>query len=100
MNKEIERMIIELEKNVRHRMLNFFLCATNFETGQGSTAFCGSVISLAILLQKLVGDLKEQLSISESCDCPECVAEKAEDAANEKSMDELLTAFYEVNCND
>lgn len=24
MNKEIERMIIELEKNVRHRMLNFF----------------------------------------------------------------------------
>ncbi|HEH3809150.1 TPA: hypothetical protein SGY79_001883, partial [Campylobacter jejuni] len=50
-------------------------------------------IGLAILLQKLVGDLKEQLSISESCDCPECVAEKAEDAANEKSMDELLTAF-------
>ena len=25
MNKEIERMIIELEKNVRHRMLNFYV---------------------------------------------------------------------------
>lgn len=93
MNKEIERMIIELEKECKAQNVELLLCATNFETGQGSTAFCGSVIGLAILLQKLVDDLKEQLSISESCDCPECVAEKAEDAANEKSMDELLTAF-------
>ena len=71
-------------------MLNFFYVPQILK--QTKEVLC-SVIGLAILLQKLLGDLKEQLSISESCDCPECVAERAEDAANEKSMDELLTAF-------
>ncbi|HDT8074849.1 TPA: hypothetical protein RD661_001149 [Enterococcus faecalis] len=93
MNRKIKRMIIELEKECKEQNVELLLCAANFETDQGSTAFCGSVIGLTILLQKLLGDLKEQLSISESCDCPECVAERAEDATNEKSMDELLTAF-------
>ena len=68
MNKEIERMIIELEKECKEQNVELLLCAANFEKDQGSTAFCGSVIGLAILLQKLLGDLKEQLSISESCD--------------------------------
>ena len=93
MNRKIKRMIIELEKECKEQNVELLLCAANFETDQVSTAFCGSDIGLAILLQKLLGDLKEQLSISESCDCPECVAEKAEDATNEKSMDELLAAF-------
>lgn len=53
MNKEIERMIIELEKECKAQNVELLLCATNFETGQGSTAFCGSVIGLAILLQNL-----------------------------------------------
>ena len=93
MNKEIERMIIELEKECETQNVDLLLCAANFETDQGITAFCGSVIGLAILLQKFVGDLKEQLILSESCDCPECVAERAKDVADEKTMDELLTAI-------
>ena len=73
MNKEIERMIIELEKECKAQNVELLLCATNFETGQGSTAFCGSVIGLAILLQKLVGDLKEQLSKIGRASCRERV---------------------------
>ena len=38
MNKEIERMIIELEKECKAQNVELLLCATNFETGQGSTA--------------------------------------------------------------
>ncbi len=53
MNRKIERMIIELEKECKAQNVELLLCAANFETDQGSTAFCGSVIGLAILLQKL-----------------------------------------------
>ncbi|NRD99685.1 hypothetical protein [Enterococcus faecalis] len=93
MNDKIQNLLMELVKECRKGKVAIVLSTVDSEMMEASSVLlAGSLPEQAIAFSELFEKFKEE-ALAHDCDCPECVAEKAEDAANEKSMDELLTAF-------